>query len=132
MDIEIRPYTRADEDALMAVIEAEGAEWADYWGPEGNASYRAMLADSVTWVAVVDGAVCGYSRSIVDGSFGVYVCDLLVAPARRGLGLGNRLMQCIYRDYPGHVVYVMSDVDPYYEKQGYRREGSVFEVTKPG
>jgi hypothetical protein len=40
-------------------------------------------------------------------------------------------MQCIYKDYPDRIVYVMSDLDGYYEKQGFVREGSVFEVTKP-
>jgi hypothetical protein len=37
-------------------------------------------------------------------------------------------MECIYQDYPNHTVYVMSDVDGYYQKQGYIREGSIFEV----
>ncbi len=37
-------------------------------------------------------------------------------------------MECIYADYPGQVVYVMSDVDEYYKKLGYQRAGSVFEV----
>jgi len=32
--------------------------------------------------------------------------------------------------WPDHKIYVMSDVDEYYEKQGYRREGSIYEVTK--
>jgi hypothetical protein len=32
-------------------------------------------------------------------------------------------------DYAQQPVYVMSDVDPYYEKQGYQRVGSIFEVV---
>jgi len=39
-------------------------------------------------------------------------------------------MECISKDYPDQNVYVMSDVDEYYEKQGFRREGSIFEVKK--
>jgi hypothetical protein len=38
-------------------------------------------------------------------------------------------MECIYEDYPEQIVYVMSDVDKYYDKLGYRCEGSIFEVT---
>jgi hypothetical protein len=34
----------------------------------------------------------------------------------------------VCQDFPNQPVYVMSDVDPYYEKLGYRREGSIFEV----
>ncbi|NCA77080.1 MAG: hypothetical protein EOM90_12175 [Alphaproteobacteria bacterium] len=36
--------------------------------------------------------------------------------------------ECIYEDYPNQVVYVMSDVDGYYEKIDYKRIGSIFEV----
>ncbi len=50
-------------------------------------------------------------------------------PEYRGRSLGRRLMERIYDDYPNQIVYVMSDVDEYYKKKGYRREGSVFEVT---
>ena len=39
-------------------------------------------------------------------------------------------MECIYKNHPDKIVYVMSDVDKYYEKQEYRKEGSVFEVLK--
>jgi len=38
-------------------------------------------------------------------------------------------MQCIYSDYPNQIVYVMSDIDEYYKKQGYKYEGSIFVVT---
>lgn len=37
-------------------------------------------------------------------------------------------MNCVTQQYPEQTVYVMSDVDDYYIKQGFRREGSVFEV----
>lgn len=33
-------------------------------------------------------------------------------------------------EYPGQTVYVMSDVDAYYEKVGFQKIGSVFEVKK--
>ena len=39
-------------------------------------------------------------------------------------------MKCIYEDYPERIVFVMSDIDEYYKKLGYKREGSIFEVTK--
>ena len=39
-------------------------------------------------------------------------------------------MECIYTDYPNHIVYVMSDVDEYYKKLGFKREGSIYQVTK--
>ena len=37
-------------------------------------------------------------------------------------------MQQIKRDYPQVAVYVMSDVNSYYEKQGYAEVGTIFAV----
>jgi hypothetical protein len=38
------------------------------------------------------------------------------------------LMETVCEDFSDQLVYVMSDVDTYYEKLGYQREGSIFEV----
>lgn len=124
--MEIRPYDpTTDEGPLMALIAAEGWPYAD----EGQAElYSQSLARSITFVAVEGDVLCGYSRSLEDYGLYVYVCDLLVAAAYRGRSLGRQLMECIYTAYPRHTVYVMSDVDGYYEKQAYTRVGSVFQV----
>lgn len=37
-------------------------------------------------------------------------------------------MEWVCKNFPDQPVYVMSDVDQCYEKLGYRREGSIFEV----
>jgi GNAT superfamily N-acetyltransferase len=128
--MEIRKYRKElDEDKLMRLIENEGQEWSRYWADEVSAKYRAALKNSITYVAYEEGALCGYSRSIGDCGFSIYVCDLLVMPEHRGKGIGKRLMECIYEDYPDRIVYVMSDVDEYYKKLGYERGGSIFKVT---
>ena len=48
--------------------------------------------------------------------------------ANETLAEKRKLMECICKDYPNHVVYVMSDVDGYYEKVDYKRIGSIFKV----
>jgi len=129
--MEIRKYDKAkDEDKLMKLIENEGKEWACYWAVEFSEKYRAALEKSITYVAYEGDVLCGYSRSMDDCGFYIYVCDLLVRPDYRGQNLGRRLMECIYNDYPDQTVFVMSDVDEYYNKIGYRREGSIFEVVR--
>jgi predicted N-acetyltransferase YhbS len=57
-----------------------------------------------------------------------YVYDLLVRKSYRGNQIGKNLMERMCQGFPNQPVYVMSDVDPYYEKLGYRKEGSIFEV----
>lgn len=119
-----------DEEQLMRMIQDEGQEWICYWGDDVSAKYRMALEHSITYVAYLGDTLCGYSRSVDDNGFYIYVCDLFVRRDQRGKNIGRQLMACIYRDYPETVVYVMSDTDGYYIKQGYRREGSVFEVRR--
>lgn len=131
--MEIRRYDpHRDEAALMALLRDEGEDWACYWAAPVAARYAEALARSATVVAVEGGRLCGYARALDDFGLYAYVCDLLVAPDRRGHGLGRRLLERLAQDLPGRTLYVMSDADGYYERLGYRREGSVFEVTAAG
>ncbi len=125
----IRVYNKfEDEEKLMKLIELEGEEWTCYSAEQVSEKYKLALDSSITYVAYEDDVLCGYSRSINDCDFYIYVCDLLVMPNYRGKNIGRQLMECITADYPSQTVFVMSDVDPYYIKQGYKREGSIFEV----
>ncbi len=129
----VRLYKRAtDENKLMNIIKQEGEDWSEYISPAGSTKYKAALEKSITYVAYEGDVLCGYSRSIDDCGFYIYICDLLVAPKYRSKGIGRKLMECIFEGYPDHTVFVMSDVDEYYKKQGYKKEGSIFEVLKPG
>ncbi len=128
--MEIRKYRKADEDAVLKVIENEGEDWICYWGDDASAKYRKLLAESLTFVAIKDGVICGYLRSKVDGDFGVYIIDLLVAHNCRGNSIGKKLMECLYEEYPNQAIYVLSGVDEYYSKIGYKREGSIYSVVR--
>ena len=129
--MKIRAYNKHDdEEKLMKMIKTEGKEWACYSNDSASDRYRLALENSITYVAYEGGTIYGYSRSINDCDFYVYVCDLLVVPMYRGRKIGRKLLEYIYNDYPNHIVYVMSDVDEYYKKQGFKREGSIYEVSK--
>ncbi len=124
----IRRYEAADEAAFFAMLTTAGEDWQEYAGPAGRASYARAMRTSVAYLLLVDGEVCGYARCREDDGFGVYVHDLLVLRAHRGRHLGRALMERVCGDFPGQTVYVMSDVDSYYEKLGYGRAGSIFVV----
>ena len=124
----IIPYDKKrDEKALMKMIENE--EGWDYANEDRSETYKNALEKCISYVAYEGDILCGYSRSVYDNSFYIYVCDLLVKSPYRGQETGKKLMECIVRDYPELTVYVMSDVDIYYEKLGYKKEGSIFEIT---
>lgn len=114
----------------MKIISDEGEEWACYSAKNVSDKYRSALDNSITYVAYEGDELCGYSRSLDDCGYYIYVCDLLVKPDYRGKSIGRKLMECIYSDFPDHIVFVMSDVDEYYKKQGYIYEGSIFKVPK--
>ena len=125
MAFDISPYSESDEDNLFAMIKAEGPEWKDYHGEK----YQKALANSTVFVAYDKDELVGFIRVKNDDGFGVYIYDLLVAPKSRGQNLGCTLMEKVCAEFPGETVYVMSDVDEYYRKQGYQRIGSIFEVS---
>ena len=114
----------------MEMIRGEGDDWSCYWTEGVNEKYRFALENSMTYVACDKDQIVGYSRSLPDNGFYIYVCDLLVKESYRGKAIGKMLMESIYNEYPDVTVYVMSDVDDYYNSLGYNREGSVFEVTR--
>ncbi|MEQ9265828.1 MAG: GNAT family N-acetyltransferase [Balneolaceae bacterium] len=127
MNLKIRKYNPTlDYENLMKLVQSEGEEWKDYLNP----IYRKVLKNSITYVALIGEELCGYSRSLSDSGLFIWVIDLLVNKNRRGLSIGKRLMECILIDFPDIDVFVMSDVDPYYDKLGYEKEGSIFKVIR--
>jgi GNAT superfamily N-acetyltransferase len=126
--MEIRQYIKADESLLFDLLIDEGDEWRDYHGVVDRDKYIKALESSITYIACDETLVCGYARCREDDGFGVYVYDLLVRKTHRGRQIGKSLMERVCQDFPDQPVYVMSDADPYYEKLGYRRKGSIFEV----
>ena len=126
--MQIRQYSKADETLIFDLLIDEGDDWIDYHGPVGLSKYIKALESSITYIACDENLVCGYARCREDDGFGVYIYDLLVRKTHRGKQIGKALMERVLKDFLNQAIYVMSDVDPYYEKLGYRREGSIFEV----
>jgi GNAT superfamily N-acetyltransferase len=60
--------------------------------------------------------------------FGIYISELYVAPQYRRNGFGAGLLGKIRQEHPNQNVYVLSDSDLYYEKLGYKRVGSVYQL----
>ena len=128
--MEIREYSKTDESLLFDLLIDEGDDWSDYHGLTGRSKYIKALESSITYIAYDETLVCGYARAREDDGFGVYIYDLLVKKTHRGKQIGKILMERVRKDFPNQPVYVMSDIDPYYKKLGYRREGSIFEVKE--
>ena len=129
IDLEIRRYSKNDEEGLFSMLRKE-PEWEEYWGPSGKERYRKALDDSAVFVALDGNGICGYVRCVDDSGFGIYILDLLVTGTERGKKIGRALMDKVCSEFPDDKVYVTSGIDGYYEKQGYRREGTIFEILR--
>lgn len=115
--------------ALFTMMEREGPEWEEYYKIKRE-QYRKVLEASITYLAFDEDVLCGYIRCRDDDGFGIYIYDLLVDKKYRGRSYGKMLMDHVCVEFPDDTVYVMSDVDEYYKKQGYSREGSIFIVKE--
>lgn len=127
--MEIRKYDFIlDYENLLGLIESEGKGWESYSSSKTRAKYRIALDESITYVAYEKDVLVGYSRSLDDCGFYIYVCDLLVSKEHRGHAIGKELIECLSSQFPEQTIYVMSDVDEYYKKLDYKKAGSIFEV----
>lgn len=84
---------------------------------------------SITCIAFDNNIVCDYARCRMVSVY-IYIYDLLVRKAHRGKQIGKALVERVFNDFSNQPIDVMSDVDSYYEKLGYHRAGSIFEVKE--
>ena len=126
--MEIIRYRFDHEDAVFSAIKKD-ADWALFTNDEAMDNYRKSLKESITYVCYENGEFCGYLRALLDDRFAVYICELYVLPECRNRTIGRSLIAHVKEAFHPLTVYALSDEDAYYEKLGFTRIGSVFEVT---
>lgn len=126
--IQIKPYTEDDNPALFTLLRSEGDNWSCYYNCE--LEYSQVLANCIVYVAMANNRIIGYIRCRKDGIFDLYVYDLLVAKDWRGKEIGKSLIETAAADQPYIDVYILSDADEYYQKQGFERVGSIFRFKR--
>jgi ribosomal protein S18 acetylase RimI-like enzyme len=122
----ILKYQREHEDELLSLLRSE-PDWSSFVSEDAIDTFKKVLLEGETYLYEIQGNICGYIRALVDG-FGIYVSELYVAPGCRGNGYGAELLGKVKQAHPNQDVYVFSDEDLYYEKLGYKRVGSIFQL----
>jgi ribosomal protein S18 acetylase RimI-like enzyme len=119
-------YDKPHESELIALLKSE-PDWNSFTGPDSINAFKTALLTSETYVYTIESKICGYLRALVD-EFGIYVSELYISPSHRKNGYGKELLKNIKQKHPVQEVYVLSDEDSYYERLGYKRVGSIFQL----
>jgi nitroimidazol reductase NimA-like FMN-containing flavoprotein (pyridoxamine 5'-phosphate oxidase superfamily)/ribosomal protein S18 acetylase RimI-like enzyme len=115
-------------DVQEAADLLEGQYWTN--GVSRETSVAALLG-STAWLGARDesGRLVAIARANSDGARHAYVADVVVAPAYRGRGLGQRLVQLLL-DHPrvrgaAFVRLATADAESFYERFGFQAEEQV-------
>jgi [ribosomal protein S18]-alanine N-acetyltransferase len=137
--LEIRRLGGRDEAEACARMMAASEPWITLRRDAGAA--LAILTDPgrESYVALLGGGLVGFVILVLHGAFVGYVQSVCVAPERRGLGLGRRLMafaeERIFRETPNVFLNVASfnpEARRLYERLGYEVVGELRDYIVPG
>lgn len=125
--MQISKYDPTHEDDILSAI-SEDPNWDMFANDVAIDVYRNSLKNGITYVCYNNNDFCGYVRALLDNGFAVYVSELYVIPKWRNHNIGQSLLNQVKLDFSNLTVYALSDEDVYYEKKGYKKIGSVFEL----
>lgn len=115
----IRSYEERDFDQIQALNEAEG--WSQLVR-QHELTKQAWRQSNVAYVVESEGQVIAYVRGLTDTTVSLYVCELLIAPSHRRLGIGERLLSHVHALYPETRLEMLASASShtYYEKLNFR------------
>jgi RimJ/RimL family protein N-acetyltransferase len=131
--VEVACLDAGQAEQLHRLYQAE-------WWTKGRSlvDVRRMLASANLVFGLLEpdsGRLVGFTRVLTDDVYKALVLDVIVAPDRRGEGLGERLMRRVL-DHPrlagvqDFELYCAPDMEPFYERFGFRRNagGTLFMI----
>ena len=125
--MKLSAYEPKHADDVLGAIRQD-PDWDMFTHDDAIDAYRESLKHGITYVCYHHHEFCGYLRAILDAGFAVYVSELYVVPQWRNHRVGQSLLERVKEDFSPLTVYALSDEDAYYEKKGYQRIGSVFQL----
>ena len=125
--MEISKYKPEYEDEILTAIKKD-SDWDLFTNDDTIGIYRDSLKKSITYVCHEENEFCGYVRALLDDGIAIYISEIYVIPKWRNRKIGRSLLERVKIDFPNITVYALSDEDAYYEKIGYKKIGSVFEL----
>ena len=119
LEIEVRKYEESDFLSIHALNTQE--QWNNLVEKKEDTK-AAWKHSNIAYVATLKDQIIGYSRGITDGSITLYICELLIDKAYRGLGIGGNLLYYVHRLFPKTRIEMLASSMSYtyYEYQNFR------------
>ncbi|CAM5608786.1 MULTISPECIES: GNAT family N-acetyltransferase [Niallia] len=119
LGIQIRPYKEDDFQSIHELNKRE--QWTNLVEKKEDTK-SAWNHSNAAYVATLNDQLIGYIRGITDRSITLFICELLIAPDYRGIGLGEKLLYYVHSKYPSTRVEMLasSTSNTYYESKGFR------------
>jgi ribosomal-protein-alanine N-acetyltransferase len=137
--IEIRRLAGREEAWACARMMAASEPWITLRRDADAALAILTDPERESYVALLEGEIVGFLILVMHGAFVGYIQSVCVAPGRRSLGLGRRLMafaeERILRETPNVFLNVASfnpEAQRLYERLGYEVVGELRDYIVPG
>jgi GNAT superfamily N-acetyltransferase len=119
---------RIDVEEYLTVMEGSGLSARRPYADRGRVGALLARSAPIVCARTEDGVLVGVARSISDGGFATYLCDLAVVEAHQGQGIGRDMVEAM-RDACSQTLLIVSaapDVDEVYDHLGLRRHHSTW------
>lgn len=101
-----------------------------YWACDRNPEdIERSIENSLCFGACLDGVLVGFARIVTDYATTFYLCDVVVDPACRGLGIGKKMVEAAVGDPRiAELIGILATRDAHglYEHFGFQRDGNRF------
>lgn len=116
-------FTLTDDPARIDFAELCSLLWGTYWaGERGREAIERSVRHSMPFVLFHAGKLAGFARLVTDTATVAYLCDFVIAPGHRGLGVGRWMLGCIlsHPDVAGCRVDLFTrDAQEFYRSFGF-------------
>lgn len=119
LNIQIRPYKEKDFQAIHELNKQE--QWNNLVEKKEDTK-SAWNHSNAAYVATLHDQLIGYIRGITDRSITLFICELLIDPDYRSMGLGEKLLYYVHSKYPSTRMEMLASntSSTYYESKGFR------------
>lgn len=116
-------YTLTDDPARADVEAIHGLLKETYWaGTRSREQVALTVANSLCFSLFHDGRQVGVARVLTDVGATSYLCDVVIDPDHRDVGVGSWLMQVIL-EHPEvrrtRMLLITRDAQPFYRRLGF-------------